>query len=284
VRILVTGHTGLVGGAVFERLAGEGHDVVGASRRSSPAVDLGEPDAAASALRELGPFDAVVHAAASLDPASPQTGTVNRAGTGVVVAAAEEWGAALAFVSGVTVIGAPRRIPIDEDHPTDPANEYLASKLDGERIVADAAGRGLRAASLRVTAPIGTAMPRTRILGAFVLRALRGEPLELVGQGTRRQDYVDVRDVAAATAAWLERGPAGVFNVGSGRSVSNMGLAQTVVETLGSSSAIRFAREADPADRVHWDVSIARAREAFGYEPTVALEASVRDIAAAWSR
>jgi nucleoside-diphosphate-sugar epimerase len=56
-----------------------------------------------------------------------------------------------------------------------------------------------------------------------------------------------------------------------------------VVETLDSDSAIRFAREPDPADREHWDVSVDRAREAFGYEPAVSLEDSVRDIAAAWS-
>ena len=32
-----------------------------------------------------------------------------------------------------------------------------------------------------------------------------GQPIELAGQGTRRQDYVDVRDVASAVAGQLPR-------------------------------------------------------------------------------
>jgi NAD(P)-dependent dehydrogenase (short-subunit alcohol dehydrogenase family) len=64
VKILVIG-TGLVGGAAVSALSERGHDVVEASRSSSPAVDATDPESIAALFSAVGTVDAVVAAVGS---------------------------------------------------------------------------------------------------------------------------------------------------------------------------------------------------------------------------
>src|SRR4029453_17891696 len=64
VKILVIG-TGLIGGAAVSALSERGHDVVEASRSSSPAVDATDPESIAALFSAVGPVDAVVPAVGS---------------------------------------------------------------------------------------------------------------------------------------------------------------------------------------------------------------------------
>jgi NAD(P)-dependent dehydrogenase (short-subunit alcohol dehydrogenase family) len=61
VRILVIG-TGLVGGAAVATLSERGHEVIGASRSSSPAVDATDPQSIRALFDSIGSVDAVVAA------------------------------------------------------------------------------------------------------------------------------------------------------------------------------------------------------------------------------
>jgi NAD(P)-dependent dehydrogenase (short-subunit alcohol dehydrogenase family) len=63
MRILVVGATGTIGRAVVAALGSE-HDVVPASRRSTPVtLDMADPASIAAMYRQVGPVDAVVSAA-----------------------------------------------------------------------------------------------------------------------------------------------------------------------------------------------------------------------------
>ena len=283
--MLVTGAGGHVGGAIAARLADAGHEVVGLGRRLLPSSALAEAVAVDLASREAvahvaarAPCDAIVHAAAAIDPDphSLEVGRANCLGALNVHWLAEQWGAhRFVFISSVPVIGRPRSLPVDEDHPLDPPTAYHASKLFGERLTALAAADGAAACSLRLTSPVGPGLPDGRIFSVFVRRAKAGQPLEVAGQGTRAQDYVDVRDVAAAVAGALEHGASGVFNVAAGRPVTNLDLARACVAALGSESEVRTAVGADPDEGVRWEVSIERARRELGYAPSCTLEDSI---------
>ena len=61
MKILVIG-TGLVGGAAVAALTERGHEVVGASRSTSPAVDVTSPESIAALFADVGTVDAVVAA------------------------------------------------------------------------------------------------------------------------------------------------------------------------------------------------------------------------------
>jgi UDP-glucose 4-epimerase len=295
MRILVTGSSGLVGGAVAAHLHALGHEVVGLSRRVSdrlpPGVrqfqaDIGSMDFMEEARAGWPPFEAVVHAAADLSfaPDAGSVSIVNCLGTQRMTALARKWASRLfLFMSSLPVIGIPLELPITEEHPVAPPTVYHATKVFGEHVVALASKAGVLGASFRLTAPIGPAMPRNRLLTILIQRALANEEIVLHGTGARRQDYVDVGDIRQAVERWLANPAEGVFNVASGRAVANLELAHACIRQLGSTSSVSLSGKLDPDDAVAWEVSIAKAGSAFGYRPAVSLDDSIRGIAAAMS-
>jgi NAD(P)-dependent dehydrogenase (short-subunit alcohol dehydrogenase family) len=64
VKVVVIGATGVVGGAVADALA-QRHDVVRASRRGDPQVDVGDPESIARLFASVPDVDAVVCCAAN---------------------------------------------------------------------------------------------------------------------------------------------------------------------------------------------------------------------------
>lgn len=290
MRVLVTGWSGHVGGAIAGELAAAGIEVVGLSRGPGAVaglaehvrLDLGTADFRERVTAEVTPCEAIVHAAARITPNldDPQVALSNCLGSQNAVALAKAWRARLVYLSSVPVVGTPRELPITEDHPTDPPTAYHASKLFGEALARLLARQGLAAACLRLTSPVGPGTPATRILPVFVRRALAGKPLELLGQGAREQSYVDVRDVAVAVRACLVRRASGLYNVAGSESVSNLELARRCIATLGSRSAIELTGRPDPDEDVRWLVSIAKARRLLGYRPRFTLEQSIAAVAA----
>lgn len=292
MRVLVTGASGHIGGAAALALSNSGHDVVGLSRGTSdslpPALqqvqlDIGEGDFVESATQTIARCDAVVHAAAALEPGlySEALSRTNCRGTQQLLRLAHEWEVHdFVYISGVAVIGLPQAHPITEEHPTRPESAYAASKLFGEHLVSLYAKEHACGTSLRVTSPVGPGLRAKRIFSTFIDRALRGDALAVAGKGGRRQDYVDVRDVASALKRCLERHVPGVLNIGSGVPVSNLELAEAVVSTLQSDSTVCCEGEPGPDEQLCWDVSLQKAREALGYEPEHSLEDSVRALAA----
>ncbi len=290
MRVLVTGTSGHVGGAIARHLARAGWVVFGLSRGPNlidelaghVQCDMGSAQAAGEIHERIGPCAAIVHAAAALDKSidSPAIALTNCLGTQQMVRLANLWDdTQLMFISGVTVIGRPRDLPVTEGHPTDPPTAYHASKLFGEHLTRLAGASGLAATTLRLTSPVGPGMPANRILSVFVRRALEGKPLELAGRGTRRQDYVDVRDLATAVETCLSQRISGLFNIASGVSTSNRELAETCIRKLGSSSPIVHSGADDAEEGVNWEISIAEARRRFGYQPRYSLEEAIQAVA-----
>lgn len=288
MRILVTGSTGLLGYAVAARCAASGHEVVGLARgaehpeglASKVQADISRPGLA-DALAGVGRCDAIVHCAVSRGGGEAEIERTNRLGTEQVLALASRWASErFIYLSGVTVIGRPRTLPITEEHPVKPQGAYLVSKLEGERLVAEASGKGMGAVSLRISAPIGVRMPADRMLAVFVRRALAGQPLAVAGRGSRRQDYVDARDVAAAVELTLAKPTSPLLNVAGGRSWGNLEVAQRCIALLGSESEVVHSGD-DPQDDLAWDVSIERARAELGWEPEHDVDRVIEELAGA---
>lgn len=291
MRVLVTGHTGFVGGRCASALLAAGFEVVGLSRRRSElpglagelSVDLADVRGLAEAAGRLGACDAILHCAActSRDDRTPELVATNCLGTQQLIGMAQQHSVArFVFISGVTVIGSPRRTPIDEAHRTEPRSAYLASKLFGEHLLAAATREGLAGLSLRLTAPVGPSMPTGRMLRVFADRAVRGEELTVLGRGSRRQNYVHVDDVAAATALALETQASGVLNIGGPSSISNLELAQMCISRAGSSSGI-VHHGTDPEEGIDWEISIEAAERKLGYRPSWGIAHTIDELVAA---
>ena len=199
-RLLVTGATGSLGGAVAARLAGDGHRVRGLVRFGpAPAgetvvADLTDRQAVFEAAKGV---DVAVHcAAASGDLDECQR--VNVEGTANLVAAlAFEGCGLLVHISTVAVYDSSSGgTTFDEDHPmwTAPRDAYGFTKAEAERIVLAAQSRDLAVVILRPAA-ILSMDPRSSWGPAAIERARAGEGAFLTSPELA---YVHVDDVVDA--------------------------------------------------------------------------------------
>lgn len=72
MKILVIGATGHIGAVVASTLEARGHDVIRASRSSSPSVDITDPASVTDLFTTVGPVDSVIVASGSV-PYKPVT-------------------------------------------------------------------------------------------------------------------------------------------------------------------------------------------------------------------
>lgn len=147
--------------------------------------------------------------------------------------------------SGGTVYGSPKYTPIDEKHPTEPQVSYGITKLAIEKyLILYETLHGIKATILRVSNPFGE---RQRIstdqgaVGVFLYRAMRGQTIEIWGDGTVTRDYIYISDVAEAfLKAAAYRGNKNVFNIGSGLGVNLNQLLSSIEHVLGNPIKRRY--------------------------------------------
>jgi nucleoside-diphosphate-sugar epimerase len=229
-RVLVTGATGFLGGALLRKLRAEGAEVLGMGRDAGRAaglslrgsevlaLDLSNP-VAPDLLQRLGPVDAVVHCAARSAPHGRMRDfeAANVQATRHVIALARALGVRrFVFVSSSSVSFRPAdQLGLREGDPLpEPFNAYARTKRAGEDLVL--AARALGPIVLRPRGIYGTGdtalLPR-------LLRAARRGPLPLLRQGRARIDLTHIDDAVASILAALEvRAVAEgqVFNVSGG--------------------------------------------------------------------
>ena len=139
--------------------------------------------------------------------------------------------------SGGTVYGPAVRLPIDEQHPTNPISPYGITKLALEKYALMFHRlQGLPAVILRPGNPFGPNQQGGRgqgFIGAAMLAVLENTPISLFGQGTVR-DYLYIDDLAEATIAALEHGqPGETYNVGSGIGMDNLAVIERLTALVG---------------------------------------------------
>jgi dTDP-L-rhamnose 4-epimerase len=125
--------------------------------------------------------------------------------------------------------------------------------------------------------------PYTGVLAIFGGRLLNRRPPLIFEDGEQRRDFVSVHDVARACALALERDSAAgcAVNVGSGEST-------TVREIAARLARVTDRTEIEPqvtgkyrvGDIRHCFADISLAREVLGYEPQIALDDGMAELAA----
>lgn len=156
---------------------------------------------------------------------------------------------------------------------------YAVSKLAEEHLAyAYFKERGLPTVTVRPFNIYGPGQVGEGALRTFVLRALRGEPIQIHGDGTQIRTWCYVDDMIRAVLLCLER-PEAVgesFNIGNPRDVITIyGLASTVIRVLNSRSQIEFIprSSADIELRVP---HVGKAKDVLGFEAQVFLEEGIR--------
>jgi len=106
------------------------------------------------------------------------------------------------------------------------------------------------------------------VVSKFIERAKRGLLPVIYGDGTQIRDFIHVADVARFVEVVLDRGAAGVYNVGTGRAVSIRELAAVVMRLAGLGGEPLYGPPR-PGDIKHSAAAVSKAR-ALGWQPHAA--------------
>lgn len=110
------------------------------------------------------------------------------------------------------------------------------------------------------------------------------ESVTLWGTGKATRDFLHVRDAARAIVDAAESYDSPEpMNIGTGREVSIAELAEIVAEAAGFKGAILWDHT-KPDGQPRRCLDISRARAAIGFEPTIELEAGIRETVEWWER
>ncbi len=190
-------------------------------------------------------------------------------------------GARLVFAGTRQIYGRPQVLPVTEDHPLVPADANGVSNLAAEMYF------GLyhrvykmKTVSLRLTNTYGPRMDldsgQKGFMGVFIRRALRGEQIQLFGDGLQRRDFNFSSDVIQALLlAAASEGPlwGESYNLGHPRSYSLL----DVVRMLQQHAEFEFECIPFPSARKAIDIGdyvadFTRFHQATGWQPSVPLE------------
>lgn len=297
---LVTGGAGFIGSHLVERLVALGHrvrvlDDLSEGRKENLAsvwdrIEFLEGDVRDPALvrRAVRDVEYILHQAALRSvPRSvedPVTTTeVNVLGTVTLLEAAREAGVRrIVFASSSSVYGEALELPLRESQPPRPISPYAVSKLAGEhycRVFTKL--YGLETVSLRYFNVFGPRQdPRSEyaaVIARFILAALRGEPLEIHGDGHQSRDFTYVENVVDANlrAAVLPGLAGEVFNIGCGRRYSVLEVKAHLEQIFGRPLPARHTPPR-PGDVRHTQADLSEAERKLGYRPQISFEEGLR--------
>ena len=315
MRVLVTGGAGYIGSHMVVALRRAGHEVVvvddlsAGHRDAVPAgVELVEADVADRArvtgVLRARRVEAIVHFASRIqvgesvtDPRLYYTGNL-AAAVALLESALDVGVRRFVLSSTAAVYGNPIRVPIDEEHPTEPINPYGETKLAIERMLASyrrayglsfAALRYFNAAGADADAGLGERHdPETHLIPIVLDAALGRRPAVTVfgrdydtPDGTCIRDYVHVVDLCEAHLVALEHlaggGDGGAFNLGTGEGQSVAQVIDVARRVTGREIRVEDGarREGDSPRLV---ASVERAARVLGWRAKrTSLEEIVRD-------
>jgi len=302
MRVAVTGGAGYIGSTLMRRLLEEGYEPVSLDNLSrgdyshlrglegSLGLLVGDIRDRGQLQEALEDAEAVVHLAAipglkACEEQPLEAVSVNVYGTRQVLETAVELGVRrLVYASTAAVYGAPRHLPVDEDHPLKPLNLYGVSKLAGEKLVeAYHENHGLAAVILRFGNVYGVGL-YTRwdtVIPKFVRQGLRGEALTIYGDGHSSRDFVHVEDIVEAILLSLRGGgDFEVYNVG-GESLEVGEIAEIVGEEVERATGRRVEATYLPprlgeTKRISFNTTRIRGR--LNYEPRWSVRRGVRQL------
>jgi dTDP-glucose 4,6-dehydratase len=248
--ILVTGINGLIGGAVFNSLEGQGFYVFGtyntkgkyASYKNCFQMDLIE---GANQLTSCFPvkFDLVIHCAAYLPlnksiSEAEKCRSLNKIIDSHIFSYCKENDSRLFYMSGAYIY---KRSPKFKSETDDifPIGGYLIQKSISESQIHEQIKDFV---ILRISSPFGTNISKNVVMNVFIKKALNNEDILLHGLGERTQDFIYIKEIEEVIEKLIESDLKGVYNLVSSLPISMKELAETIVDISKSKSVIKYLK------------------------------------------
>jgi UDP-glucose 4-epimerase len=262
--VALLGSSGFIGTNLVEEFARSNFRVAGLGR-----LGLATQDEVLNEVDRIQP-DVVVHLASNLVPGSTEPEYLDEradlmAATAFLADRLAERGILLVYFSSGGAVYGPRPVEtLSESHECAPISFYGQAKLEVETYLGFAARTlGLRYLVVRPSNPYGPGQdPRSGqgLITVVIDRAMRGESLEVWGDGSVVRDYIHVQDMCRAIVHLLEEGVEDqVVNIGSGVGHSLLEVVEVVERQLGRRVPLAF-KEARPVDAPRAVLDVTRMR------------------------
>lgn len=292
-KVVITGGAGFVASSLCERFLADGWQVLAVDnlctgRRSNIAHLLLNPNFellihdVSLPFDVQGDVDAVLHFAS---PASPfdylalpiETLHVGSNGTFVALELAQRKHAKFLLASTSEIYGDPLEHPQRESYLGNVSSIGPRSCYDEAKRFAEAAtmayrrARGVDTKIIRIFNTYGPRMKAGdgRVVTAFVVQALRGEPLTIFGDGSQTRSFCFVDDLVDGIVGVLDRGDHMPYNLGNPVEFTILELAREVARLVGPITFDHRALPADDPTRRKPDIS--RAIQDLAWSPKVPL-------------
>lgn len=297
--MLVAGGAGFIGSHLCDRLLDQGHEVICLDNFFTGSKDnvrhlIGKP------CFELLRHDIVHPLTLEVDeiynlacPASPvhyqhnpvKTILTNVVGTANLLELARTTGARILQASTSEVYGDPEVHPQKESYwgnvnPIGPRACYDEGKRCAESLLVEynrQSGLEIRIARMFNTYGPRMAFNDGRVVSNFILQALDNKALTLYGGGVQTRSFCYVSDMIDGLIALMECNDCdGPVNLGNPIEISIRQLAEEIRELTGSKAPLddEPLPEDDPQRR---KPDINRARELFGFNPSISLHEGLRE-------
>ena len=323
MKVLVTGSAGFIGFHTARRLLDRGDEVVGLDNLNA----YYDPSLKEARLEILQAYPAYRHARFDLadrdavarlfDEATPE-GVINLAAQAGVRYSLENPHAYvdanvvgflnilegcravqpnhLVFASTSSVYGANGKLPFNvHDAATHPITLYAATKLANEAMAHSYAHLfGFPCTGLRFFTVYGPWGRPDMALFKFTDAILKGQPIDVYGEGKMQRDFTYVDDISAGVVAALDH-PAAVnpawrpltpdpatsgvapwrlLNIGNSQRVELMRYIEVLEEKLQRRAELNLM-PMQPGDVARTEADVEETRAAIGYAPTTAVEVGV---------
>lgn len=302
--LLVTGGAGFIGSNLAERLLHEGAKVIVVDNLSTGTVDN-----IAHLLESPSTKDAIIFVSADAnDPAAMRVvfashhidyvfhyaafvgvrNVIERPlevfrdieGIKAILALSKEYGVKkVVFASSSEAYGEPTEMPERENgqHNVNPDDPYGLTKLVGENMMKNYwKHHGLPTTSLRffnVYGPRQNASAYGFVVGIFMKKILAGEPITIFGDGKQTRDFVYVDDnIEAGIRALLsEKANGETINVGSGKEVTILTLAEQIAAVAGMEKTVPVFLPVREVEIRYRNPDTKKMKEILSFAPQVSL-------------
>jgi UDP-glucose 4-epimerase len=313
MRVLITGGAGFIGSHLSDYLLGQGHHVTliddlstGSMENIREAKENSRFQYCIDSIFDkpllaelIDDAEVVFHLAAAVGVfnivESPvRTIETNVGGSELVLELAAKKKKRVLIASTSEVYGKSTKLPFSEEDdllfgPTTKGrwsyacskaiDEFLALAYHRERRLPVTIVRLFNTVGPRQTGRYGMVLP------TFVQQALSGKPLTVFGNGEQSRCFTHVDDIVRGLVGCISCGAAvgQVFNLGNTEEVTMNALAEKVIQATRSSSAIEYlhydqAYGAGFEDMQRRVPDISKARQWFGYTPTLSLDDIIESV------
>jgi nucleoside-diphosphate-sugar epimerase len=280
MKIGITGQNGFIGSRVTQNLLRENHHIASLDKYTRPDnFNLPKTD-----VRYDDDLDWVLHFGATTSISSSFgapffTYLNNLSSTLKALQIAHNGNAAFLYMSSY-VYGKPEYLPIDEKHPVASLNPYMGSKIIGERACVQLSDMlNIPLIILRAFNIYGDCKKPGRLISDMLESAACKKTIVLNDPAPQR-DYLYIKDFQRLIAKIIAQTDikTGIYNVGYGKSYSNLEVAEMVRKLSGYNFKIVMGsgrRRNDVSDCV---ANVDLIKKKFDWKPIYPLDKGLKEL------